>query len=119
MKTNKRTSKGSNDKIPTFETEGLNPHDIKKVVQLRSDLDKIDKLIDENNNQIYKGIKPDRVCFGCYRGTFCYPVVKVTYDNKMEIHALCQSCIRTTPGMKKDDLVPCLWFCDPEVLLGK
>ena len=119
MKTNKRTSKGSNDKIPTFETEGLNPHDIKKVIQLRSDLDKMDELIDENNNQIYKGIKPDRVCFGCNRGTFCYPIVKVTYDNKMEIHALCQSCIRTTPGMKKDDLVPCLWFCDPEVLLGK
>ena len=119
MKTNKRTSKGSNDKIPTFETEGLNPNDIKKVVQLRSDLDKMGKLIDVNDRQIYKGKKPDRVCFGCYKGRFCYPIVKLTFDHKMEIQALCQSCIRTTPGIKKDDLIPCLWFCDPEVLLGK
>ena len=45
MKQNKRTSKGSNDKIPTFETEGLNPNDIKKVVQLRSDLHKMRLMV--------------------------------------------------------------------------
>jgi len=38
-------SKGSNDKIPTFETEGLNPNDIKKVVQLRSDLHKMRLMV--------------------------------------------------------------------------
>ena len=119
MKHKQKTGELSKQNEATFESEGFNPNDIRKVTKLREMLDKVQKIIDKCHTQIYNGEKPDRVCYGCHRGTFCYAIVKVTYDCKMEIHVLCQRCIRNTPGMKKDDLTPCLWFCDPEVKTWK